>query len=103
MCSALSRNCTGCGAICCRVKRESALGGNSFTLREIPQQGPHDTEDHQSLTLFDSPMKLLRTFPPLGSREIVPLVVQFIGAIPASLYDAIVRHPWDDSLVIPLS
>ncbi|GAA5978520.1 hypothetical protein JCM10908_004387 [Rhodotorula pacifica] len=48
-----------------------------------------------------APMKLLRTFPPLRSREIVPLVVQFIGVIPASLYDAIVRHPWDDSLVLP--
>ncbi|GAA5862256.1 hypothetical protein JCM3774_004839 [Rhodotorula dairenensis] len=48
-----------------------------------------------------APMKLLRTFPPLRSREIVPHVVQFVGVIPASLYDAIVRHPWDDSLVLP--
>lgn len=46
-------------------------------------------------------MKHLRTFPPLRSREIVALVVQFIGTIPAPLYDAIVRHPWDDSLVLP--
>ncbi|GAA5848636.1 hypothetical protein JCM8547_004581 [Rhodosporidiobolus lusitaniae] len=47
-----------------------------------------------------APMKLLRTFPPLKSREIVPLVVQFIGDIPPKLYDAIVRHPWDDSLKV---
>jgi len=47
------------------------------------------------------PMKLLRTFPPLRSREIIPLVVQFIGTLPADLYDAIVRHPWDDTLRLP--
>lgn len=46
-------------------------------------------------------MKLLRNFPPLRAREIIPLVVQFIGAIPATVYDAIVRHPWDDTLVLP--
>ncbi|BGP46062.1 CDC16 protein [Rhodotorula kratochvilovae] len=48
-----------------------------------------------------SPMKLLRTFPPLKSREIIPLVVQFIGTLPAELYDAIVRHPWDETLKLP--
>ncbi|GJN88546.1 hypothetical protein Rhopal_001512-T1 [Rhodotorula paludigena] len=47
------------------------------------------------------PMKLLRTFPPLKSREIVPLVVQYIGELRADLYDAIVRHPWDDALRLP--
>ncbi|BGP13888.1 CDC16 protein [Rhodosporidiobolus nylandii] len=47
-----------------------------------------------------APMKLLRTFPPLKSREIVPLVVQFIGDLRPELYDAIVRHPWDESLKI---
>ncbi|GAA5912420.1 hypothetical protein JCM6882_005507 [Rhodosporidiobolus microsporus] len=47
-----------------------------------------------------APMKLLRTFPPLKSREIVPLVVQFIGQLPAELYDAIVRHPWDDTMKV---
>jgi cell cycle arrest protein BUB2 len=44
------------------------------------------------------PMKLLRNFPPLRTREIIPLVV----LIPATLYDAIVRHPWDDTLVLPI-
>ncbi|GAA6052740.1 hypothetical protein JCM3770_003530 [Rhodotorula araucariae] len=48
-----------------------------------------------------SPMKLLRTFPPLKSREVIPLVVQFIGTLPAELYDAIVRHPWDETLRLP--
>ncbi|GAA6062349.1 hypothetical protein JCM10212_005691 [Sporobolomyces blumeae] len=43
-----------------------------------------------------TPMKLLRTFPPLNSKEIVPLVVQFLGDLKSELYDAVVRHPWDD-------
>jgi len=42
-------------------------------------------------------MKLLRTFPPLKSKEIIPLVVQFLGDLKPELYDAVVRHPWDDS------
>lgn len=45
-------------------------------------------------------MKLLRTFPPLKSREIIPLAVQFIGDLDRELYAAVVRHPWDDSLVL---
>lgn len=51
--------------------------------------------------MLRSPMKLLRNVPPLRTREIIPLVVQFVGVIPATLYDAIVRHPWDDTLVLP--
>ncbi|GAA5878376.1 hypothetical protein JCM16303_002753 [Sporobolomyces ruberrimus] len=46
-----------------------------------------------------TPMKLLRTFPPLKSREIIPLVVQFLGDLStkdARLYGSVVRHPWDD-------
>ncbi|GAA5830388.1 hypothetical protein JCM11251_001330 [Rhodosporidiobolus azoricus] len=47
-----------------------------------------------------APMKLLRTFPSLESREIIPLVVRFIGELPSDVYDAIVRHPWDDSVKV---
>ncbi|KAM0754141.1 TBC-domain-containing protein [Meredithblackwellia eburnea MCA 4105] len=47
-----------------------------------------------------SPMKLLRTFPPLKTREIVPLTVQFVADCSTELYSAIVRHPWDDTLVL---
>ncbi|GAA5910987.1 Bub2p [Sporobolomyces salmoneus] len=43
-----------------------------------------------------TPMKLLRTFPPLKSKEIIPLVVQFLGDLSPELYDQVVRHPWDD-------
>ncbi|GAA5968282.1 hypothetical protein JCM11641_003795 [Rhodosporidiobolus odoratus] len=49
----------------------------------------------EELLASKAPMKLLRTFPPLKSREIVPLVVRFIGELPSDLYDAIVRHPWE--------
>ncbi|GAA5894181.1 hypothetical protein JCM8208_002370 [Rhodotorula glutinis] len=55
----------------------------------------------EALLAEKSPMKLLRTFPPLRSREIIPLVVQFIGTLPVDLYDAIVRHPWDETLRLP--
>ncbi|GAA5941012.1 Bub2p [Sporobolomyces koalae] len=43
-----------------------------------------------------TPMKILRTFPPLRSKEIIPLVVQFLGDLKPELYRAVVRHPWDD-------
>ena len=42
-------------------------------------------------------MKLLRTFPSLNSREIIPLAVGFIGELPDELYSSVVRHPWDDT------
>ncbi|KAL8278014.1 hypothetical protein RQP46_009646 [Phenoliferia psychrophenolica] len=48
-----------------------------------------------------SPMRLLRTFPPLKTREIIPLTVQFVADMSDELYSAIVRHPWDDTLVLP--
>ncbi|GAA5834835.1 hypothetical protein JCM3766R1_003259 [Sporobolomyces carnicolor] len=44
-----------------------------------------------------TPMKLLRTFPPLKSKEIIPLVVQFLGDLSPELYAQVVRHPWDDN------
>lgn len=58
---------------------------------------------HCSLTFVcwrNRPMKLLRTFPPLKAKEIIPLAVQFSGDISPELYDAVVRHPWDDTLMI---
>ncbi|GAA6008965.1 hypothetical protein JCM10207_004043 [Rhodosporidiobolus poonsookiae] len=54
----------------------------------------------EALMESKAPMKLLRTFPPLKSREIIPLVVQFIGDLRPELYDALVRHPWDTSFKI---
>ncbi|GAA5965216.1 hypothetical protein JCM3765_006358 [Sporobolomyces pararoseus] len=48
-----------------------------------------------------TPMKILRTFPPLKSKEIIPLVVQFLGDLKPQLYDRVVRHPWDDNWKTP--
>ncbi|GAA5991305.1 hypothetical protein JCM5350_005328 [Sporobolomyces pararoseus] len=48
-----------------------------------------------------TPMKILRTFPPLKSKEIIPLVVQFLGDLEPQLYGRVVRHPWDDKWKIP--
>ncbi|KAG0654634.1 hypothetical protein C6P46_001557 [Rhodotorula mucilaginosa] len=71
-----------------------AWGSGLNVLCVVAQLHGMRTELLQSKT----PMKLLRNFPPLRTREIIPLVVQFVGVIPATLYDAIVRHPWDDTL-----
>ncbi|SCZ97024.1 BZ3500_MvSof-1268-A1-R1_Chr4-2g06938 [Microbotryum saponariae] len=50
------------------------------------------------LLVSNSPMKLLRTLPPLRSKDIIPLVVQFIGELDQELYTSVMRHPWDDGL-----
>jgi cell cycle arrest protein BUB2 len=42
-----------------------------------------------------SPMKLLRTFPPLDARNIIGISVTLVRNIPAQLYDELTRHPWD--------
>lgn len=60
------------------------------------------TSPFLSLTALpsDRPMKLLRTFPPLKAREIIPLAVQLVADLDESLFDKVVRHSWDDTLVI---
>ena len=45
-----------------------------------------------------SPMKILRTFPPLKARECILLACQFLPDLPAELYDELVRHPLDPEL-----
>jgi cell cycle arrest protein BUB2 len=45
-------------------------------------------------------MKLLRTFPSLQTRDIITLTVQFMTELPGRLHEQVVRHPWDDSLVL---
>lgn len=45
-------------------------------------------------------MKLLRVFPELRTREIITLTVSFVHELPKDLYEAVMRHPWDDSLVV---
>ncbi|GAA6020076.1 hypothetical protein JCM11491_006385 [Sporobolomyces phaffii] len=40
--------------------------------------------------------QLVRTFPPLSARDVIPLVVKFVAELDPLLYDQVVRHPWDD-------
>ncbi|PLW30768.1 hypothetical protein PCASD_15411 [Puccinia coronata f. sp. avenae] len=42
-----------------------------------------------------SPMALLRKFPTLEAREVIMLTNVFIRELPKSLYDKIVRHPFE--------
>ena len=42
-----------------------------------------------------SPMKLLRTFPPLEAQPVIGIAVTLVRDIPADLYDELVRHPYE--------
>ncbi|KAG8997514.1 hypothetical protein FRB94_007639 [Tulasnella sp. JGI-2019a] len=42
-----------------------------------------------------SPMKLLRTFPPLEAQPIIGIAVALVRDIPEDLYDELVRHPYE--------
>jgi len=42
-----------------------------------------------------SPMRLLRTFPPLEAIPVVGIAVTLVRDLPAELYDELVRHPYD--------
>ncbi|POW02718.1 hypothetical protein PSTT_11610 [Puccinia striiformis] len=46
-----------------------------------------------------SPMALLRKFPTLEAREVIMLTNVFIRDIPKSLYDKIVRHPFESHII----
>ena len=47
-----------------------------------------------SLTKYDSPMRLLRTFPPLEALPVIGIAVTLVRDVPADLYDELVRHPY---------
>lgn len=42
-----------------------------------------------------SPMKLLRTFPPLEAQSIIGITVTLVRDLPEELYDELVRHPYE--------
>lgn len=42
-----------------------------------------------------SPMRLLRTFPPLQASAVIALSVSLVRQLPEHLYDLVARHPWD--------
>jgi len=47
-----------------------------------------------------SPMKHLRTFPPLKGRDCILLACGFLADLPQDLYDQLARHPFDPDLFI---
>ncbi|KAF8266595.1 TBC-domain-containing protein [Lactarius quietus] len=42
-----------------------------------------------------SPMRLLRTFPPLEALPVVGIAVTLVRDLPSELYDELVRHPYE--------
>lgn len=42
-----------------------------------------------------SPMKLLRTFPPLEATPVIGIAVTLVRDLPTELYDELVRHPYE--------
>ncbi|KAF9047336.1 TBC-domain-containing protein [Panaeolus papilionaceus] len=42
-----------------------------------------------------SPMRLLRTFPPLDANSVIGIAVTLVRDLPADLYDELVRHPFE--------
>ncbi|EIM89532.1 TBC-domain-containing protein [Stereum hirsutum FP-91666 SS1] len=42
-----------------------------------------------------SPMRLLRTFPPLEAQPIIGIAVTLVRDLPSELYDELVRHPYE--------
>lgn len=49
---------------------------------------------HTPYSHFGSPMRLLRTFPPLEALPVIGIAVTLVRDIPTDLYDELVRHPY---------
>lgn len=43
---------------------------------------------------FLSPMRLLRTFPPLVAGDVIGIAVTLVRDLPMDLYDELARHPY---------
>lgn len=41
-----------------------------------------------------SPMRLLRTFPPLEATPVIGIAVTLVRDLPTDLYEELVRHPY---------
>lgn len=46
-------------------------------------------------SLPNSPMRLLRTFPPLEALPVIGIAVTLVRDLPTELYDELVRHPYE--------
>jgi len=56
---------------------------------------PSYVPKRRSLTqLTSSPMKILRTFPPLQARTIISITVALVKDVPEELYRELVAHPF---------
>jgi len=42
-----------------------------------------------------SPMRLLRTFPPLEALPVIGIAVTLVRDLPADLYEELVKHPYE--------
>ncbi len=42
-----------------------------------------------------SPMRLLRTFPPLEAVPVIGIAVTLVRDLPPELYDELVKHPYE--------
>jgi cell cycle arrest protein BUB2 len=43
----------------------------------------------------NSPMRLLRTFPPLEALPVIGIAVTLVRDLPADLYEELVKHPYE--------
>lgn len=47
------------------------------------------------MNLLSSPMRLLRTLPPLEALPVIGIAVTLVRDLPPELYDELVRHPYE--------
>ena len=52
----------------------------------------------ENILASQSPIALLRSFPPLKAKEIIKLAVSFVARLPENIYDMLTRHPYDSSV-----
>lgn len=49
----------------------------------------------RKFTGLSSPMRLLRTFPPLEALPVIGIAVTLVRDLPAELYEELVKHPFE--------
>ena len=69
---------------------DARRGHELFEVRR-PSGVPLFTTKHRSSA---SPMRLLRTFPPLEALPVIGIAVTLVRDLPTDLYDELVKHPY---------